>query len=72
VAKKAQTADTQHPIDTSATGEAQVMTLKEAELKKMLQDRGRSTEGLKADLIERLKAAIESSGVDSSNAVLKV
>jgi DNA topoisomerase-2 len=35
------------------------------ELKKMLEDRGVSTAGLKADLVERLKAATESS--DSSN-----
>ena len=41
--------------------------LKVPELKKMLQDRGLSTAGLKADLVERLKAAIESSGGDSSN-----
>ena len=45
--------------------------LKVVELKKMLQERGLSTAGLKADLVERLsKAAIESSGGgDSSNGV---
>ena len=32
------------------------------ELQKMLKDRGLSTKGLRADLIERLKVAIESSG----------
>jgi hypothetical protein len=41
--------------------------LKVPELKKMLQDRGLCTAGLKADLVKRLKAAIESSGGDSSN-----
>jgi hypothetical protein len=35
--------------------------------KKMLQERGLSTTGLKADLVERLKAAIESSRGDSSD-----
>ncbi len=37
------------------------------ELKKMLEDRGVSTAGLKADLVDRLKAATESSGGESSN-----
>jgi Ran GTPase-activating protein (RanGAP) involved in mRNA processing and transport len=41
--------------------------LKVPELKKMLKDRGLPTAGLKADLVERLEAAIESSGGDSSN-----
>jgi hypothetical protein len=41
--------------------------LKVTELKKMLQDRGLSTAGLKADLVERLKAAIESSEGDSTS-----
>jgi hypothetical protein len=39
-----------------------IMDLKVPELQKMLKDRGLSTKGLRADLIERLKAAIESSG----------
>jgi len=33
----------------------------------MLQDRGLSIAGLKADLVERLKDAIESSGGDSAD-----
>jgi hypothetical protein len=41
--------------------------LKVVELKKMLRERELSTAGLKADLVERLKAAIESSRGGSSN-----
>jgi len=43
-------------------GTPKISDLKVPELKKMLQDRGLSSKGLRTDLIERLKPAMESSG----------
>ena len=41
--------------------------LKVAELKQALQDRGLNTDGLKADLIERLTAALQAGGGGSAS-----